>query len=126
MKYGVINENHLFVKTYNKGKKIVCKRIVLFVLEDKHARFLQKSHPKKEKVNRVGISVTKKLGGAVKRNRVKRIIREAWRTLCRTNRLVVGKLVVISAREASLDAKTADILKDLTYAAAKLGMIAKN
>ena len=81
MKYGVINENHLFVKCYNKGKKVVTKRIVVFVLEDKHARFLQKSHPKKEKINRVGITVTKKLGGAVARNRAKRIMREAWRKI---------------------------------------------
>lgn len=126
MKYGVLNENHLFVKTYHKGKKIVCKRIVLFVLEDKHARFLQKSHPQKKKVNRVGISATKKLGGAVERNRAKRIIREAWRALNKQRTIVTGKLIVISAREACNEAKSTDVLKDLTYAAAKLGLFTDN
>lgn len=126
MKYGVLNENHLFVKTYQKGKKIVCKRIVLFVLEDKHARFLQKSHPQKKKVNRVGISATKKLGGAVERNRAKRIIREAWRALNKQRTVVTGKLIVISAREASREAKSTEVLKDLTYAAEKLGLLIHN
>ena len=125
MKYGVLNENHLFVKSYQKGQKVVCKRIVLFVLDDKHARFLQKSHPQKKIVNRVGISATKKLGGAVERNRAKRIIREAWRSLTKQSELVVGKLIVISAREACNEAKSGDVLKDLTYAAAKLGLYAK-
>lgn len=123
MKYGVINENHLFVKCYNKGKKVVTKRIVVFVLEDKHARFLQKSHPKKEKINRVGITVTKKLGGAVARNRAKRIMREAWRKITVTYPLVKGKLVVITAREAAREAKTDDIVKDLAFAAHRLGLI---
>ena len=123
MKYGVINENHLFVKCYNKGKKIITKRVVLFVLEDKHARFLQKSHPDKKKINRVGISVTKKLGNAVVRNRAKRIIREAWRNITKTYRLTQGKLIVITAREATAEAKTDDIYKDLAYAAHRLGII---
>lgn len=124
MKYGVLNENHLFVKTYHKGKKVVCKRIVLFVLEDKHARLLKKSHPQKKEVNRVGISATKKVGGAVERNRAKRIIRQAWRDLSKKYPFVTGKLIVISAREACNGAKSTDVLKDLTYAASKLGLFA--
>ena len=125
MKYDVINENHLFVKCYNKGKKVITKRLDVFVLDDKHARFLQKSHPDKVKINRVGISVTKKLGGAVQRNRAKRIIREAWRQITKEYETVKGKLVVLSAREAVGDAKTEDVLKDLTYAAHRLGLIVK-
>lgn len=123
MKYGVINENHLFVKCYNKGKKIVTKRVVVFVLEDKHARFLQKSHPEKKKINRVGISVTKKLGCAVVRNRAKRVIREAWREITKAYTVTTGKLVVITAREAMAEAKTQEVFGDLAYAAHRLGLI---
>ena len=124
MKYGVIKENHLFAKCYNKGKKVITKRVVVFVLEDKHARFLQKSHPEKKKINRVGISVTKKLGGAVERNRAKRIIREAWRKINCDYTVIKGKLVVITAREATSEAKSDDIYKDLAYAAHRLGLVA--
>ena len=125
MKYGVLNENHLFVKTYQKGKKMICKRIVVFVLEDKHARFLQKSHPQKKKVNRIGISATKKVGGAVQRNRCKRIMREALRQVQKKHPFVTGKLIVLSAREACAEATMQDVLKDLTYASAKLDLFAK-
>ena len=123
MKYGVINENHLFVKCYNKGKKIITKRVVVFVLDDKHARFLQKSHPEKKKINRVGISVTKKLGNAVVRNRAKRVIREAWRKVTKTYELKNSKLIVITAREAAAEAKTDDLFKDLAFASHRLDLI---
>lgn len=123
MKYGVIKENHLFVKSYTKGKKAICKRVAVFVLEDRHARFLQKSHPEKKKINRVGVSATKKVGGAVERNRCKRLIREAWRQVVKRYPLVKGKLIVLSAREECAAAKMQDVLKDLTYAVKKLGLI---
>ncbi len=125
MKYGVLKENHLFVKAYNKGKKVVTKHIVLFVLEDKKARYLQKRHPRKEKINRVGIAVTKKIRGAVKRNRTKRVIREAWRSLCKTHEILCGRLIVLAAREACADAKTPAVTKDLIYAAGKIGLLIK-
>ncbi len=123
MKYGVINENHLFVKCYQKGKKVVTKRLVFFMLTDKHAALLQKSHPQKKKINRVGISVTKKLGGAVERNRAKRIIREGYRKLVKTYPLLAGKLLVISAREAANEATSEEIFKDLAFAAHRVGLI---
>ena len=124
MKYGVINENHLFVKCYHKGKKIVTKRVVVFVLEDKHARFLKKSHPDKIKINRVGISVTKKLGGAVQRNRAKRIIRAAYGTLCQD--LKTGFLIVISARGAIEGKKSPQVAEELVLDFTKLGLLSKS
>ena len=123
MKYGVINENHLFVKCYNRGKKVVTKRVVVFVLEDKHAGLLKKSHPQKQKINRVGISVTKKLGGAVERNRAKRIIRAGLFDLQKTRTLKTGYLIVISARGAIAGKKSDDIRRELSYAFERLDML---
>ena len=125
MKFPAIKEHHLYNKAYRQGKHFFGRYICVYVLKDTHARLLQKSHPQKKIVNRVGISATKKLGGAVERNRAKRIIREAWRTVTKQHELVVGKLIVISAREACNEAKSGDVLKDLTYAAARLGLFAK-
>lgn len=123
MKYGVLTENHLFSKTYSGGKRASARRVVLFILEDRHARLLKKRHPEKKMINRVGISATKKLGSAVKRNRAKRICREAWRQINEEYEIKKGLLVVISCREAIDGAKMQEVKRDLLYATGKLGII---
>ena len=74
MKLPAITENHLYSKAYARGKKFVGRFVVVYVLVDYAASKLQKANPTKEKINRVGITVTKKLGTAVVRSRAKRII----------------------------------------------------
>lgn len=123
MKCCAICENHLFNKAYAKGKKAVSGRIVLYVLTDRHAWLLKKQNPLKEKVNRVGITVSKKIGHAVVRNRAKRIIREAYRQLEKEVPVKKGFLVVIVARDAIKDAKTPDVYNELKKSAAKVGLI---
>ena len=78
MKHIAIGENHLYSKAYNKGAKYVGKGVVIYVLKDLKANLLKKAHPDKVKVNRIGLTVTKKIGGAVIRSRVKRILREGF------------------------------------------------
>lgn len=126
MKIFSLKENHLFSKSYMLGKKVVQKRIVLYILPDKNAYVLQKRNPLKEKLNRVGITASKKIGGAVQRNRVKRIIREAYRRLERENELEKGLLVVLSARRAAVFSKTDDIYTELLDAAVRLGLIKRD
>ncbi len=123
MKNIAISENHLYKKVYAKGDKIFCKHIVVYVLTDYHAARLARANPLKTKVNRVGITVSKKLGKAVVRTRVRRIIREAYRIIQTEENIKKGKLIVIVGREAATGAKSTDIKKDLRYALSKLGMI---
>ena len=77
-----------------------------------HLRF-DDTNPMKEKINRMGISVSKKNGGAVKRNRAKRIIREAYRQIESERPLKKGNLIVILAREGIGGAKMQDVKRDL-------------
>lgn len=125
MKIFSLKENHLFSKTYSLGKKVVQKKIVVYILPDKNAYLVKKKNPLKEKLNRVGITASKKIGGAVERNRAKRIIREAYRRLEKENDLKKGLLVVISARSAALYSKTDDIYRELLDAAQRLDLISE-
>lgn len=123
MKFTSLCENHLFQKAYKNGQKAPSGRIVLYVLADKKANLLKKRHPLKIKINRVGITVSKKIGGAVQRNRAKRIIREAYRQLLKNYKVKVGYLLVIVARESIVGAKSTELYPELVRAAKKAGFI---
>ena len=122
MKLRAITENHLYSKAYSRGKKFVGRFTIVYVLTDYAAKKLQKANPTKEKINRVGITVTKKLGGAVIRNRAKRVIREGYRLCDRKAKIKRGFLIVLVARASILNAKSTDIERDLTAAFKKLEM----
>ncbi len=120
MKNVAIRENHLYNKTYRKGKSYVGKLVAVYALRDYAAKRLAKAHPEKKEVNRLGLSVSKKLGGAVVRNRAKRVIRAAYDELKPSIR--TGYLVVISARGAIVGKKSTDVLAELTRAFGSLEM----
>jgi ribonuclease P protein component len=92
----------------------------VYVLKDLHANKLKKEHPRKIVVNRLGLSVSKKVGGAVKRSRAKRIIRAAY--ACHKEALKVGYLIVISAKPEIDGRKSQEIARELKYAFSKLDM----
>lgn len=124
MKNIAISENHLYKKVYAKGQKVVCRHIVVYVLTDYHASRLARENPLKTRINRVGLTVSTRLGKAVTRSRVKRILRAAYRQLESERTIKKGKLIVIAARDAACTAKSTDIFADLLYAARKLSLFA--
>lgn len=121
MKNIAIKENHLYTKAYRNGKRFVGKYVAVYVLRDYAAKRLCRENPMKETVNRLGIAVSKKIGGAVERNRAKRIIRAAYDEI--KGDLLRGNLIVISAREAINGQKSADILRELELAFSRLDML---
>ena len=123
MKQIAICENHLYQKAYTRGRRAAAKTICVYILGDKKARFLRAAHPMKQTVNRVGISASKKIGGAVARNRAKRVIREAYRLTDAQIGIKKGYLVVITARHAATVSKMQDVLRVLQFCLRKLDMV---
>ena len=79
-----ITENRIYTRLYGKGKSVVSGTVVVYF------------RPNNLKLNRLGLTSTKKIGCAVKRNRARRVIREAYRLL--EDKLGVGYDIVIVAR----------------------------
>ncbi len=122
MKEFAIKENHLFVKAYTKGTRYATSRICVYVLRDYKAAKLMKENPKKQYLNRIGFTATTKLGGAVVRNRCKRIMREAYRSIMAERRIKTGNLIVISARTRAVGSTSKEIRAELYTAFNKLGL----
>jgi ribonuclease P protein component len=90
-----------FQQVYEQGARIRGRFSTLFLL------------PNKLSIGRLGIAATRKLGGAVQRNRAKRLIREVFR---RNNTATGFDVVVVPKRElldASLTALEAEYRHNL-------------
>ena len=122
MKFVAIKENHLYSKAYSKGKRAVTSALAVYILPDYAAKRLAKAHPEKKMVNRIGLTTSTKLGGAVVRNRTRRIMREGLRALEKEKNLTGGFLIVIAARSAAVNLKSDEIKSQLDSAFKKLGM----
>jgi ribonuclease P protein component len=122
MKFNAICENHLYSKAYSKGKRAVTSALAVYILPDYAAKRLAKAHPQKRLENRIGLTTSTKLGGAVVRSRARRILREGLRLLEKEKPLKKGFLIVIAARSAATDMKSTDIKKHLNDAFCKLQM----
>lgn len=68
-----------FKKVYQSGRSIANQYVVLYILQRGKEDQLIKNKQGKTVVLRVGFSVSKKIGGAVERNKIKRRMREAIR-----------------------------------------------
>ena len=121
MKNVAIREHHLYNKAFKLGKRYVGKYVAVYVLRDYAAPKLRNAHPQKIFVNRLGLSVSKKLGGAVERNRAKRVCRAAYDTV--KELLRTGNLIVISPRLSILSVKSTDVAAELETAFAELGLL---
>lgn len=122
MKHLPLKENHLFGKAYNNGARRCGKLICVFVLKDRAAQRLMRANPQKQYLNRLGLTASKKIGGAVVRSRARRVMRAAYAAI--EDRLKQGYIVVIAARDGIGDCKSGDVERELRYIMAKLDMLA--
>jgi len=125
MKFYAISENYLYQKAYKSGDRRGSRSLTVFVLKDKSAARLARENPLKLPLNRVGISVSKKVGDAVHRNRAKRVIREAYRQIDKLYGIKKGYLVVICPRTECTVLKEGAVEKDLLYCLSSLKMLCR-
>ena len=82
-------KNKDFQIIYKKGKSYANKYLIMYVLNNK------------EKENRLGISVSKKVGNSVIRHRITRLIRESYRL--QKEKFQLGYDIVVIARSNAKD-----------------------
>ena len=82
-----LRKNHEFRNLYNRGKSAASHIAVVYCRRNGRAE------------NRLGITVSAKLGGAVQRNRIRRRLKEIYRL--NENKLLIGYDIVIVARMKS-------------------------
>ncbi len=100
--------NHIFQRLY-RTNGVASPYLVLYVRKNRSA------------TNRVGITVSKKLGHAVVRNRVRRRFREAYRL--NEDKFQPGWDIVIVARSRAISADFADLTQSLLKLADKAGIL---
>ena len=122
MKPYAIKENLLYRKTFQRGKRWSGKFVSVYVLKDLAAKKLKKANPQKQYINRIGLSVPKREGGAIERNRVKRLIRAGLQGVERRHPLRRGFLIVIAARPGIEGVKSPAVESELRYIFKKLEM----
>ena len=123
MKFIPVNKHYLYQKVWRNGARKSSSTVAVYVLRDKRAKLLAKAHPLHQTVYRIGISASKKIGGAVARNRAKRVVREAYRQIARENAIKTGWLVVITPYPRAAECKMQLVKRDLAYCLTRLGLI---
>ena len=96
-----LKKNSDFKNVYTHGKSYANKYLVMYVLENNSDK------------NRIGISVSKKVGNSVVRHRITRLIRESYRL--HENIFNSGLDIVIVARNSASTVKYAEIESALLH-----------
>lgn len=96
-----LKSNRDFRQVYGYGKSYANRYLVMYVLENRTSR------------NRIGISVSKKVGNSVIRHRVTRLVRESYRL--HESMFNSGLDIVIVARASAANAKYSDIESALLH-----------
>src|SRR5580765_5838909 len=104
---GRLSRSAEFERVYRQGRSTANRHLVLYAFPN----------PDVERP-RLGLSVSRKVGGAVERNRVKRLLREAFGRA--EARLAAGHDIVLVARPPALELADRDGLEGLDAALAEL------
>jgi len=108
-----LKKNYEFNNTFKKGMYFSGNLIECFYIE------------KKKNINYFGIAISSKICNAVKRNRIKRVIRESYRTL--ENSITVGNtFVFLWKRKVEVEeCAYINVLKDMKNIFNKIGVFSE-
>ncbi|MFA5658680.1 MAG: ribonuclease P protein component [Oscillospiraceae bacterium] len=101
-----LTDNKDFLRLYKKGTAVFSRHFTLY--------FLQNRLP----FNRLGITTGKKTGNAVRRNRIRRIIKAAYSE--NELKFPVGFDIAIVAKASAGELKTAEVSKSVIFKAVKI------
>lgn len=104
-----LKQNYDFRRLYKKGKTFVTPFFVMYTLKGRKGKI------------RLGITAGKKLGGAVQRNRAKRVLYAAFRESLLS--ITSGNDFVVVARTRILDVKSTDVKAVLIKQLEKAGLL---
>jgi len=109
-----LKKNAEFQRIYRKGSYVAAKTLVAYI------------KPNNLNETRIGITVSKKYGKSVKRNRIRRLIIESFRLL--NNKIKPGYDIVFVARKPDTydDIGLCDIHAVMSYILDKLNVLKRN
>lgn len=96
-----LKKNRDFKLVYKNGKSFANKYLVMYILENKIEK------------NRLGISVSKKVGNSVIRHHITRLVRESYRL--NENQIKCGYDIVVIARNSAKDKNYREIESALMH-----------
>lgn len=101
--------NKDFRRLYSRGKHFAGGYVVVYAMKNRL------------EINRLGLTAGKSVGNAVKRNRVKRLIRESYRAV--EDKLSTGYDFVIVARGRMVGKTLKEVSKDMNYVLKKMELL---
>jgi len=109
--FNSLRKNEDFRKVYQKRKSMANKLLIIYISENEY------------EFNRVGFTVSKKVGNSVVRSRVKRLMSESYRL--NNEKVVQGYDIIFVARNTSVGATYKEIESAVIHLLKKMKLIKK-
>ncbi len=106
-----LKKNEDFRRVYQKKRSMANKLLIIYILKNKYG------------YNRVGFTVSKKVGKSVIRNRVKRLLRESYRL--NEEKILQGYDIIFIARNTASKASYKEIENAMMHLFRKMKLVKK-